>query len=159
MKGHLWCYDVKIVRNTGLGATNVSIMPSKQQIMKILLIGIKADNYATARQIDAYLQLNVDTLGSYEYLFKKVMDNENYLYPTPDEISQFGGVDLDRIYLTDTDELVISCGSLEATKYYRVQIRAIVSIDAKPTIEYEKYLSSPDQTETVYQNKIRGEIE
>ena len=159
MKGWLWTYDVKIVKDVSQATANVSIMPAKQQIMKILLIGIQADNYAAARNIDAYLQLNVTTLGIWEYLFKKDMDSEQLLYPTPDEIAQFGSVDIDRIYLTDEDELVISNSVLDVGKYFRINIRAILSNYALPTIEYERGLSSTGQTETVYQNKIRGVIE
>jgi len=159
MKGLLWVYDGKIVKDTAVAAVNLRIVPAKQQIMKIILIGIQADNYAVARTVDAYIHLNPDDNGISEYLFKKDMDSSSYIYPTPDDINHFGSIDTDRIYLTDGDDLVITIQNLDNAGWFRISVRAIISTYALPNLTYQYTTADKDTTNTIYQNKIIGVIE
>ena len=159
MKGYLWVYDGKITKTVGAGGVNLRIVPAKQQIMKVLLIGIQVSNLAAPQQVDAYLQMNPDDNGVWEFLFKRDMDNELFVYPAPDDIGQFGSISIDRIYLADEDDLVITILSLGVTNWIRINVRAIISDYALPTLEYQYSTADKNTTNIIYQNKIRGVIE
>lgn len=159
MKGYLWIYTEDILRKTDNGIVGINIFAGKQQTIKPILAVVRAQSGDDAGGTSGTtISFKTDD-GSISKLVEDETDGHLFL-PNEDYLSSFKKSNLEQMLLVGNDVLRIYRTHItHTTGFIRIEVRAILSIYARPTLTYVDATKNERYNVTIYQNKIRGVIE